>query len=347
MAPACEIIEVGKSRAGYPRFWCKTHGAGATGKYGVRLAACESAHLAVDLNESFDLDPSKYPGGIALWGAVPPAFDTSGRAPDRGVHVHAREVAGGMKQIDASFPSVTFAVGGDLFNPRRVVITAPVAVSYLASRVAGLEPKQLFCVHCAEPHLDADFFAVHAHKRHLCHGCGRVFQDNTRGVSNPIVVVQKLIGHPPQPVRPGRCFDFRQSEFPGGLQLWGSNPALLWTSSKPEEEGIHVHAYTDADSDDGMIDQTFDDVRIDGVHIDEAQLRVFMVQNGLAYLRSKVVSLDCPECSRPHFDEGRDAFHPHAVHHCHGCGATFKSTGRNQKTVSNPIARVLRDLKSN
>jgi hypothetical protein len=27
-----------------------------------------------------------------------------------------------------------------------------------------------------------------------------------------------------------------------GIQIWGSNPAILWTGSQIEEEGIHIHA---------------------------------------------------------------------------------------------------------
>jgi NAD-dependent SIR2 family protein deacetylase len=292
------------------------------------------------------MDQQRYPGGIAIWGAVPPAFNSSRRAVDRGVHVHARETPNGTKVIDQSYPAVTFNIGGDLFNPRRAVITAPTAISYLASTVACLEPKHLYCVHCGEVHLDADYYAVHPHKRHLCHACGRNFQDSARGVSNPIVVVQKLFKPRTPPIRPGRCFDIRQREFLGGIQLWGSNPALIWTADKAEEEGIHVHAYPEHDTDEGMEDNTFDDVRIDGVHLDEVQLRYLMVQNSLAYLKGKIVSLDCPSCGTHHFDEGRDAFHPHINHPCHVCKTVLRSTGRNQKTVSNPIARVLRELKS-
>jgi len=33
------------------------------------------------------LDPSTYPGGIAIWGALPTVYDTSICPPDAGVHV--------------------------------------------------------------------------------------------------------------------------------------------------------------------------------------------------------------------------------------------------------------------
>src|SRR5712672_4253086 len=35
----------------------------------------------------------------------------------------------------------------------------------------------------------------------------------------------------------------RQSADPGGMQIWASNPALVWTSARPEEAGLHIHLY--------------------------------------------------------------------------------------------------------
>ena len=29
----------------------------------------------------------------------------------------------------------------------------------------------------------------------------------------------------------------------GGLLIWGSNPAILWTATRDEEAGVHAHAY--------------------------------------------------------------------------------------------------------
>jgi hypothetical protein len=52
------------------------------------------------------LDPKAYPGGIAIWGALPSVYDTSTCPSDCGVHVHARVKVGGTKAIDETFDAV-------------------------------------------------------------------------------------------------------------------------------------------------------------------------------------------------------------------------------------------------
>ena len=87
----CKIVEVGKRRDGGHRYWCVAHRANATAKYGLPADQCvASADAAITPGESRDLDLSAFPGGAALWGAVPPAYDTTRRPVDRGIHVHAR-----------------------------------------------------------------------------------------------------------------------------------------------------------------------------------------------------------------------------------------------------------------
>jgi len=51
-----------------------------------------------------------------------------------------------------------------------------------------------------------------------------------------------------KPVPAGRTLRVRQQEYPGGVQIWGSNPAIIWSAEKAEEEGIHVHAFKGEDS---------------------------------------------------------------------------------------------------
>ncbi|MEJ0022792.1 MAG: hypothetical protein WDN76_04700 [Alphaproteobacteria bacterium] len=93
-------------------------------------------------------------------------------------------------------------------------------------------------------------------------------------------------------------------------------------------------------------DETFDDVRIDSVHLDEVQIRYLMVQRSLTYLKAKIVDLQCPKCGEHHFDTGAEAFHPHANHPCHKCGEIMRSPGKTQKTVSNPALSVLDRLRA-
>src|ERR1700730_6494690 len=95
---ACDIKPVGKRRDGGTRYWCLAHKADATAKYGRRAKVCRAAHLPPILPEEFlELDLDQYRGGVALWGAVPPIYDTTCLPLDFGIHVHARKDADGDK----------------------------------------------------------------------------------------------------------------------------------------------------------------------------------------------------------------------------------------------------------
>jgi hypothetical protein len=337
----CAIEQVGKQRNGRPRFWCSVHGASATGRYGVRLPACEAAYRDVANRNVLRLDASDFPGGIALWGAVAPAYDTTNLPPDLGIHVHAREASDGDKQIDATFDAVAVSYPRDLVTRGSALITRETAINYYISRFLKRDIRHLFCTHCGELHLDADYFAVKAHRQHLCHACGHYFRDDRRAVSNPIVFLREACGlpaTPPDPVRPDRPLNLRQADYSGGIQIWASNPALVWTAERPEDEGLHVHAFDDAGGIE--IDETFSRVVVDGILLDEAQVQHFMAQSALDYLRNKVVSLKCPTCNAPHFDRSDLGFIPHIDHDCETCGVTFRNPGSRRMVVSNPFAET-------
>src|SRR5438105_12337256 len=95
---ACQVKPVGLRRDGRMRYWCLAHKADATGKYGRRLAICRGAGIPpISESETLTLDLDNFGGGVALWGAVPPVYDTTRLPLDRGIHVHARQIPGGQK----------------------------------------------------------------------------------------------------------------------------------------------------------------------------------------------------------------------------------------------------------
>lgn len=152
-----------------------------------------------------------------------------------------------------------------------------------------------------------------------------------------------VAGRSSEPIRARGDLDIRQRDYPAGLQIWASNPALIWTSSRREQEGIHVHGWH-RNNVLPKLDGTFGRVRIDGIELNEQQLRVFMAQNALIYLKGKVVALECPSCGASLFDEGEAAFRPSNKRFCDSCGAYF-ATRRGRKVVSNPFAATIRALK--
>ena len=344
--PACHVIPAGKARAGYPRWWCTVHQASATGRYGAKRVECEAAHTFETYDNTLQIDAEDYRGGIALWGVVDPVYDTTNLPRETGVHLHARKSCDSpQKAYDGSYPAVSLRIRRDLLESKDVLITEKTAISLYISRYLENDIKCLFCDHCGAPHLDLEYFAVKPHRRHLCHACGKYFHDREKAVGNPIVCLPGMdvnqLGSRPL-IHSSYQLDVNQRDYPGGIQIWASNPAIFWTADRPEQKGLHVHLY-DGKSDTPVRDETFGAVRLDGILLDESMTRQLMAQQSLPYLANKVTSLRCPQCQELHFDTGRTGFFPHKNHCCEHCGAHF-SHPRRKLVVSNPASAVLTRL---
>lgn len=344
----CRIEAAGKRRTGTPKWWCIAHHAPAWGQNGCRLDQCHKADVALSSPEDIlYLDPADYPGQLALWGALPAVYDTTRQPTEQGIHVHARREARGVKLFDGTFSAVLVRVpamlGGDY-----VKIDAEAATAYLASVVFGKSLNHITCSHCGHAHLDADWFAVNEHRKHQCHGCGREFFGHQPSINNPLMRVKELYKDAEttrRVVTVKRALVVSQKDFPGGIQVWGSSPAILWLSPVDEEEGLHVHCY-DADGESRIVDDTFGSVEIDGHHLDPVMVRYYMAQKVLPHLEKHLCSLSCSCCNDEHFDIGEDAVHPKKFHTCKRCGELFSAPGRTKKTISNPLIKVLNALRN-
>lgn len=339
----CEIAEASKGRNGKLRYWCRTHGETATGPDGA-LAECDKAND--DVPEAVEISADDYPGGIAIWGAVPPVYDTTQLKLDYGIHVHARKEPSGKKNIDQTFSSILVRYRQDLlYASRRIDNDA--AVNFYLSQFVEAPIKYLFCSHCSALHLDAGEFAVKPHRKHLCHACGRYFNDSEQAVSNPIAYLRERWNVKEMQIKASsKNIDIDQKAHPGGVRIWASNPAILWTAQKPEEAGIHVHLYP-TQGWDTSIDDTFGSVNIDGQNIDKEAVSYLMAQRSLPHLRDRVVSLYCPKCGVAAFDKGSEAFITRNNRTCVGCGENYRVKGSVKKVVSNPLVDILRALSKN
>lgn len=339
----CNITPVGKRRDGGTRYWCLNHKADATAKYGRPGTTCRAAHLPPILPEEIlELDLDEYPGGVALWGAVPPIYDTTCLPLDFGVHVHARRNADDAKDIDGTYRRVKL-IGRDLPSDG-LLISEIDAVYYMVSSVFGFSTREVHCTYCGYSHLDKDWFSVHPHRRHLCAGCGRHFRDTVVGIGNPIRATQessKLF--PRQAQKATRTISIRQQDYPGGIQIWGSNPAIIWSSQKSEEEGIHLHAYKSA-GELAAPDETYSAVEIDGLTLDPTMVRTLMAQNSLPHLENRVVPLKCSSCNEMEFCEGKQAFTPLVGRACSKCNGQLIGPTRLRRTIGNPIIHTLERL---
>jgi hypothetical protein len=261
---------------------------------------------------------------------------------DRGIHVHARPKRGAKKEIDWTRRAVRLR--GSKLPKDGVLVHEIDAIYYMVTSVFGFEMSYVRCTHCGWAHLDKDFFSVHPHHRHLCAGCGRHFRDSEDGIGNPIVGVRLACGVGEHRTAPAKeNLDIRQADYPGGIQIWGSNAAFIWTGDHEEAEGIHVHAYLDGQA-EPKLDETYNEVTIDGVRLDAEMVRVLMAQNVMPSLKDRVRSIDCPACKGPQFDVGEAAYTSSATHTCSSCGHGFAGPGRLRKTVANPLPAVLEKL---
>ena len=345
LRPKCQIVSVGKRRDGGTRFWCLKHKADATAKYGLRARHCRYAYVKPPTRaESLSLDLSHYSGGIGIWGAVPPVYDTTHQRVDRGIHVHARRVNEGPKEIDHTYRLVKLL--GRNFDKAGFMISELDAIYFMVSSVFGYTTKYIKCKFCKYPHLDKDWFSVHIHRRHLCAGCGNQFPDTERAIGNPIAKIRELFDTSSRKIEAStKIFEFNQADFPGGIQVWGSNPAILWTANRNEEEGIHIHAYNQLGA--LIHDDTFSRVVIDGISLNPVMVRMFMAQKALPHIGDRIKKMICPKCGNPHFDLGQDAFTPHEIHSCQHCDSVFKSGSRLRLTIGNPMVGVFGMLTQN
>ncbi|WP_437512705.1 hypothetical protein [Sorangium sp. So ce1099] len=342
----CRIVSVGKRRDGGTRYWCLQHKADATAKYGRPAENCRYSHIPpIKSDEILALDVSQYAGGIALWGAVPPVYDTTLQPLDRGIHVHARRSSGGHKEIDATYRSVRLLVGIKDLPKQELVISELDAIYYMVTSVFGYSMKYVECLHCGHPHLDKDWFSVHAHRSHLCAGCGKHFRDSDVAIGNPICKVRSVLGVRAQkPKTSKKQINLRQADYPGGIQVWGSNPAVVWTSKhSEEEEGVHVHAFRE-DGALAALDDTFSRVTVDGIALDPLMVRTLMAQSALPHISNRVIAINCASCGTSAFDAGEHAFTPKTQRRCENCGNESFETGRLRKVVGNPLVEILERL---
>lgn len=324
----CHVKAEVKLRNGRPNWWCRTHGMAASAPDGEPLKSCPGAWFdPVPDDRCLELDAAN--GEIAIWGVVPPAI-TIGKVeiePGR-VHVHRRTAGDDRKDIDGSFDIVAVH-NGDL----TLVIEGTAAAAYSISELSNREVAALKCTHCGEIHIDELKFATRPHAKHLCNSCGRNFFDRQPSISNPLAEANKQLGlpQPPPSERADRPLAIAEGEY-AGMALWPSNAAIVSTMSRPEEKGIHVHAWG-ADG-ELVIDETYSPVVIDGQTIEEADLRLLAVQRALAH-GAPVISKDCDGCGRTLCSPTEGWVEPVTVHRCGWCGT---ETRTRRRCFLNPLA---------
>jgi hypothetical protein len=134
------------------------------------------------------------------------------------------------------------------------------------------------CKKCGYPHLDLGDFAVKPHKKHFCGNCGNdSIWSKTPIVSTPLKPLHDRFSNSNTYTCPDRILNL--DEYRGlKFELWSSTPAVLWTASRPQEKGIHVHVYEDSRR---IVDDTFGTVIFQDKPLNRSEMWQNMIKNTL------------------------------------------------------------------
>lgn len=269
---------------------------------------------------------------VSVWGALVPAIQI-GEAPlePGNVHVHRRTNGSVVKDIDASYDIVRIHQGDET-----VTIESMAAVAYSISDLAVQQVKAMTCpkASCGAVHIDELKFATYPHRKHQCNRCGRNFWDrDAPSISNPLADAFAHLGLPTpcsgeQVDRPLRL---ERSDY-SSIALWPSNSAIITNSTRPEEIGVHVHAW-DRDGSQ-VVDETYSPVYLDGQLIDEQMLRALAVQRALAHT-TPILNQACMSCGAALLSPSSGWVEPSTTHVCQACGTTNRTRRR---AFLNPLA---------
>lgn len=287
----CDFVHAGKFRMGTERWWCRTHqthwGSKADLQAYDRFGEMRCANYAQRMHYvvgPLTLSLSEFEE-VGVWCSMPAAmstFEIRNRPPR--IHVHVRPKAGEEKTVDRDFDAISIQYSHDLGlfgneDITRVNITPPSAFEFVRALEVGRDMDCIDCSTCGYPHLDLGDFATTPHRKHFCGNCGR---DSTwsRGpiVSTPLKPLHDSFAKTVRYETPGRNLNL--DEFDGcHYTIWASTPAIVWTASRPQEFGIHVHVF---DGRDRIVDDTFGEVTLHGARLDRRALIEAMLARSIA-----------------------------------------------------------------
>jgi hypothetical protein len=269
----CDFVYAGKYRHGADRWWCRTH----QSHWGTKadLAALQSSSEMRCANHAqlmnYEVDPFAVNldehAEVGVWCSLPAAISTAEIKPrPPKIHVHVRDTPEADKCIDKDFAAISavYSTRRGLFGDGdtiRVDITPPAAFDFVCALEERKEMGCIDCTNCHHPHLDLGDFGKTPHRKHFCANCGR---DSTwsKGaiISTPLQPLHDRTATHLTCLLPERSLNL--DDYKGhSYTIWASTPAIVWTASRPQEYGIHVHVHDGADR---IIDDTFGEVILNG-----------------------------------------------------------------------------------
>jgi hypothetical protein len=286
----CDFVYAGKYRHGADRWWCRTH----QSHWGTKadLAALQSsnelrcANHAQLMNyeiEPYTVDLDKH-AEVGIWCSLPAALSTAkiiARPPK--IHVHVRDAPEMQKRIDRDFAAIStvYSTRQGLFGNggiTRVDITPPAAFDFVCALEAQREMGCIDCSNCRHTHLDLGAFGKTPHRKHFCANCGRDSTWSNRPIiSTPLQPLHDRTATHLTCLLPDRSLNL-DAHKGDSYTVWASTPAIVWTASRPQEYGIHVHVHQGADR---VIDDTFGEVILNGKSLVREELLQVMINRAI------------------------------------------------------------------
>jgi hypothetical protein len=305
--------------------------------------------ISTNNQNTLNLDLEEYPGGVGMWPGLIPAFSSrpgGTKESGNGIHVHARKHADRPKNIDLTYQQVQIKVPEN-FSDHRLVdkgyfsINISAARAYWASSVYEVNLKCLYCPKCGKAHLDDGLESIIPHTKHTCRFCSNVFESLEETVSNPIVGLWQIFEgvHSTSPATMvDRQITINLAEYSGGIEIWGTAPAIFWTFKSNQDAGMHLHAFSGKTK--MTIDETYSTILVNEIEISHKSIRYFQTQMTMPHLKGKVKTVFCPSCGEAVLDTGLNAVYPHTQFTC----TKLHSFETEQAVVSNPAMTLLQSF---
>lgn len=286
----CDFVYAGKYRHGADRWWCRTH----QYHWGIKsdLAALRSSTKMLCANHAQPMNYEVKPytvnldehAEVGIWCSMPAALSTveiKPRPPK--IHLHIRDSAEASKRVDKDFSaiSVVYSTQKGLFGDgdiARVDITPPAAFDFVCALENHQDMGCIDCNYCRHPHLDIGDFGKTPHRKHFCANCGR---DSTwsKGaiISTPLQPMHDRTATSLTCLLPDRSLNL--DDYEGhSYTVWASTPAIVWTASRPQEYGIHVHIHAGTNR---IVDDTFGEVILNGKALVREELLQLMINRAI------------------------------------------------------------------
>lgn len=283
----CDLVKAGKFRHGAQRWWCRTHQT----HWGTKADLVSSSKQGVIRCSNF-LQPMNYVldpleidvdlfAEVGIWCSLPAALSSECTdVHEVKIHVHLREKKGiDKKLVDDDFGAVSVLYSQDLnlFDDNkisRISITPPAALDFVLALEEGRELDCICCNSCGYPHLDLGDFAKTPHRKHFCGNCGRdSLWSRTPIVSTPLKPLYERLTKNKGFMTPNRTLNldnYKECSY----SIWASTPAIIWTSERSQEKGIHVHVEQGGNR---IVDETFGRVILNGKELNRNSLFQRMV----------------------------------------------------------------------